>query len=192
MPNRFLRLFLGDHCLFIDIHGTFGTHLDALAAMGAAFLPDTVWREPGFVGLFFLTFDREILAHRGTLVAHGAARWIDVIGDEFCAFVDGADSLYMPFKKRGMLAQECGQDVGVVLALLAHAAVLHINSDPPEQRDMLFISLAGLDHLKDLDRIVNTKLAGMTFGAHAVLGIIVVEFFQLDPRQVDRTLTFQL
>ena len=43
----------------------------------------------------------------------------------------------MAFQKRGMVVQERCKDVGVVLALFAHTAVLHVNGDPFELGNML-------------------------------------------------------
>ena len=80
-----------------------------------------------------------------------------------------------------MVVQERGKDVGVVLALLAHAAVLHVHGDPLELRHMLSRALARLDRLEDLDGIVDAELAGMALGAHAVLGIVVIELLESEP-----------
>src|SRR5574341_994522 len=178
--------------LFGDEDSALGADPEALAAMGAAALPYAVGREARLARRQLLAFDGEVLARFAALVAHGALGRIDLVADEIFAFAARADAFNMPVKLRGMGIEEGSQDVGVVLALLAHAPVLDINGDAPELCDVLLLALPGLDRLEDFHGVIDAQLAGMALRAHAVLGVVVIEELELQLRCHHGALTFLL
>jgi hypothetical protein len=74
-----------------------------------------------------------------------------------------ADTIDMTLQVVPVLGEEGGEDIRMVLALLAHAAVLHVGSDAGKLGRVLSVAPAGLDGLEDLDGIEDPELAGMTF-----------------------------
>jgi hypothetical protein len=178
--------------LFDDHDRLLGTDFDAFAAVGAPLLPDAKRSETAFIRLQLLALDRIVLADLSAFVAHGAQRGIDLVSGELLALVMGADTLDMPIKVTGAAGKKSGKDIGMVLAFFAHTAVLHINGNAFELGSVLFPALPGLDRLKDLDRFKDTELTGMALGAHAVLGIVIIEKRQFQPRGIDRAFIFLL
>jgi hypothetical protein len=142
--------------------------------------------------LYLLALDRVVLADLAAFVAHGAQRGIDLVPGELPALVIGAHTLYVPLEVIGAVGKKSGQDIGVVLAFLAHAAVLHLYGNTFELGSVLFLALPGLDRFEDLDSVKDAELAGMALGAHAVLGIVIIEKSQFPARDIDRALIFLL
>jgi hypothetical protein len=142
--------------------------------------------------LQFLAFDRVVLADLAAFVAHGAQRGIDLVPSELLALVVGTDTLDMPVEVTGAGGEKRGQDIGMVLAFLAHAAVLHLYGNTFELGSVLFLALPGLDRFEDLDSVKDPQFAGMALGAHAVLGGIIIEEREFEPGAVYGALTFLL
>jgi hypothetical protein len=140
--------------LFNYINSTFGTSGETRAAVSAAFLPDAVRRKAGFVGKFFLAFHRKILTCFPAFVAHRTTRTVDGEGYESRAITVRASALNVLFKYRGMIFQKSCKNVSVILALLAHSAVLYLNGNSLKQRNMRKGPFACLDHFQDFNRII--------------------------------------
>jgi hypothetical protein len=62
-----------------------GADLDALAAVGAALLPDAVRRESRLTRNQLLSLNSEVLAYLASLVAHRALVRVDLVAHKGCA-----------------------------------------------------------------------------------------------------------
>jgi hypothetical protein len=92
-----------------------------------------------------------------------------LIGNQRRAFMVVADTLHVTAEILGIDHEKIAQDIGVVLPLFAHAAVLHVQGDALEESYVALFPFPRLDRLEDLDRVIEAELAGVALGAHAVL-----------------------
>jgi hypothetical protein len=192
MSIRLDMFFLGYQRSFGNVNRTLRADLDAVPAMGATLLPDSVRREPPLILHCFQTFDCEVLADLAALVAHGAKVAVDFVPYEILAFMDRAYTFNMTVEFLLMIFEKCRKNICVVLAFLAHAAVFDVHGDPLKLGSVLRSAFTRLNQFKNLDGIVDAELAGMTLGTHAVLRIVVIKFLELVLRGRHRTLIFLL
>ncbi len=150
-------------------NSTFRADFDAFSTMGASFLTNSVGGEPTLILHCFQTFDGEVLADLPALIAHRALVGIDFVANEIAAFHARAHTLDVAIKVLGMFLQKSTQNVGVILAFLAHTAILYIQRYSLKLGNMFRSAFAGLYQFENLDGVINAEFAGMALGAHAVL-----------------------